>query len=191
MNVAAIIKKPIFLISFSGLLFGGLLCATYIVSRNQNIEDSQSQLSPVLPAPLEATPAQSQQSENIPNLESVEQTENSADTTSPSRSATNNSQTTINVSTNNGSTNTTLNVRLQISDDACSLEANGPSGTQLIVETKNDKKGGQQTYALNGTALSVPTGGMLPGMIVEARIVDPTGSIKASSSATIGPNGCN
>lgn len=194
MRLAALVKNRIFLISLLGLFSVMFIAFVYLSQRNNQsiLSNEQAIETPSDKDVNVSVPTESaEESEEPLQTEPQQSTQESTTKVSPGNSASNSSNTSINISTDNGNSSSTINVSLKISDDGCRVDANGPVGTQLTVDTKNDKKGGQQSYTLDGTPLSVPSGGMLAGMTVEARIIDPSGDIKASSSSTIGPNGCS
>ncbi len=194
MVLATLVKNRGFRISVLGALIVSLSILAYVSqSKDQSILSNEQIIeSPNDTAINETAPIESvEQSEESAQIAPQQSTQKNDTKVSPGNSVSSSSQTSINISTDNGSTNSAINVSLRISDDGCRVDANGPTGTQLTIDAKNGKKGGQQSYTLDGTPMSVPSGGMLSGMTVEARIIDPSGDIKASSSSTIGPNGCS
>lgn len=194
MRLAILIKNRIFLVGFLGVLIV-TLCILFYASQSKDqsiLSNEQTIETPNDTAINETAPIESaEQSEESAQIEPQQSTQENNTKVSPGNSASNSSHTSINISTDNGNSSSTINVSLEISDDGCRVDANGPTGTQLTIDAKNDKKGGQQMYTLDGTPISVPSGGVLAGMTVEARIIDPSGDIKASSSSTIGPIGCS
>lgn len=191
MKVHTALQSPRILFILSAILISGLLAYTYIVN-SKKVESRDNQETRTVPVTeLDASDLESETTPASPKteLEQATPSHDTQDTVSAGQRATSNSQTSITISNSNTEqVNTT--VSLKISENGCMIEANGPNGTQLVVDAKNDKKGGQQTYSLTGSPISVSSGGMLSGMQVEARIVDPSGSIKATATATIGSSGC-
>lgn len=170
-----------------------LLLVTYSLNSRRSLKDQTNNtfdrpsVNDITPVDSNTTESAANQAELTP-AQSDSSSKANSDTVKPGQSSTSNSQTTINISNTTNQSNTT--VSLVISKDGCTIDANGPTGTRLVIDTKNDAKGGHQEYTLSGTPLSIGSGGKLPGMSIEAKLVDPSGAIKASSTSTIGSNGC-
>lgn len=189
-------RAPLTVLLIASLVFIGLFGFTYALNSQESSHKDQlhsSDESTILKSlnGTETSSVSEQESNQAPEVRATEVKEGEkavTDSVAPGHSSTSNSQTTIHIS--NTSNQDSTSVSLQISEDGCKVDAAGPSGTQLMIDTKNGSKGGHQEHILDGSPLSVSSGGMLAGMTVEAKLVDPSGSIKASSSSTIGSAGC-
>ena len=190
MKIATHFNPTNLLILVSVFIFSALLLTTFVLSTKQteqkNNSSQPSSNNPML-EDLTRTPIPTSSEEAPAPTDSTESS--SVDKASTSQQSTSNSQTTINIS--NGSSNQgNTSVHLKISDDGCTVEAGGPSGTKLTIDAKNNAKGGHQELTLDGTTITVSSGGRLAGMTIAAQLTDPSGAIKASSSSTIGSAGC-